>query len=224
MEIFNIDFFIILIPLLVLGIFIYSFYQSQVSDKQVEYIKNYTFPKKIRTSVQEKYPHLKEKDLDKVLLGLKDFFIFSNQAKLKSLSMPSQVVDLAWHEFILFTHEYEIFCKKAFGKFYHHVPLINSQTMTQKGIRPIWELACRKAYISPKNPTQLPLLFAIDTLLDIKNGFRYSTKNKNTISNPNNKNNTIDDHCTFYIFYEGSSFGNSSSSSSCSGGSCSGGD
>jgi hypothetical protein len=35
---------------------------------------------------------------------------------------PTSKVDVAWHHFILFTHDYEEFCYKYFGTFIHHVP------------------------------------------------------------------------------------------------------
>jgi hypothetical protein len=35
---------------------------------------------------------------------------------------PSYLVDLAWHEFILFTKYYNTFCNKHYGRFIHHTP------------------------------------------------------------------------------------------------------
>jgi hypothetical protein len=35
---------------------------------------------------------------------------------------PSGRVDVAWHEFILFTQSYASFCDEHFGKFIHHEP------------------------------------------------------------------------------------------------------
>ncbi len=35
---------------------------------------------------------------------------------------PSLLVDLAWHEFILFTKTYEKFCTQKFDRFIHHSP------------------------------------------------------------------------------------------------------
>lgn len=35
---------------------------------------------------------------------------------------PSERIDLAWHEFLLFTKEYQRFCSKMFGFFVHHNP------------------------------------------------------------------------------------------------------
>jgi len=91
------------------------------------------------------------------------------------VAMPSQVVDDAWHEFILFSHAYSQFCRKAFGRYLHHIPAVAmaSPTQAQDGIRLAWRLACQKAGINPKKPTSLPLLFALDTELAIEDGFKY---------------------------------------------------
>jgi hypothetical protein len=35
---------------------------------------------------------------------------------------PSRDADLAWHEFLLLTREYEEFCQRAFHRFLHHPP------------------------------------------------------------------------------------------------------
>ena len=35
---------------------------------------------------------------------------------------PSKKVDKAWHEFLLFTREYEAFCQERYGRFLHHDP------------------------------------------------------------------------------------------------------
>jgi hypothetical protein len=37
-------------------------------------------------------------------------------------SSPTRKVDIAWHEFILFTRDYRDFCREHFGRFVHHVP------------------------------------------------------------------------------------------------------
>jgi len=36
--------------------------------------------------------------------------------------MPSEIVYVAWHEFLLFTREYQVFSQKAMGRFLHHTP------------------------------------------------------------------------------------------------------
>ena len=35
---------------------------------------------------------------------------------------PTLAIDEAWHEFILFTRDYQEFCSECFGKFLHHQP------------------------------------------------------------------------------------------------------
>ena len=40
---------------------------------------------------------------------------------------PSARVDMAWHEFILFTRTYESFCTQHFGRMIHHEPSNDQQ-------------------------------------------------------------------------------------------------
>lgn len=89
--------------------------------------------------------------------------------------MPSQVVDDAWHEFILFTRQYDQYCRKAFGRFLHHTPAeaMSSPTQASQGLRRAWRLACRREGIDPQNPERLPRLFALDNRLGIAGGFVY---------------------------------------------------
>ncbi|WP_433374018.1 glycine-rich domain-containing protein [Actinoplanes sp. CA-142083] len=35
---------------------------------------------------------------------------------------PSELVDIGWHTFILYTREYAEFCERIAGRFIHHVP------------------------------------------------------------------------------------------------------
>ncbi len=45
---------------------------------------------------------------------------------------PSARVDLAWHEFILFTRTYMNFCEQYLGKMIHHEPSSNHEVNTQQ--------------------------------------------------------------------------------------------
>ena len=98
---------------------LYYFLYKNRSSVKVVFIKSYEFHPTLFTKVKEKYPHLSDKEMAKVFDGLRDYFLFCFQAKKKMVAMPSQVVDVAWHEFILFTREYESFSKKAIGRFLH---------------------------------------------------------------------------------------------------------
>jgi hypothetical protein len=91
------------------------------------------------------------------------------------VAMPSQVVDDAWHEFILFTRQYARFCRGAFGRFLHHTPAeaMRSPTQASDGIKRTWRLACAREGIDPRKPQRLPRLFAMDAALLIAGGFIY---------------------------------------------------
>jgi hypothetical protein len=89
--------------------------------------------------------------------------------------MPSQVVDVAWHEFILFTREYSQFCSKALGHFLHHTPAeaMKSRVEAQSGIKRAWRISCHREQINPFSPKRLPIIFALDARLNIEDGFHY---------------------------------------------------
>lgn len=147
-----------------------------VRKARYRYIQNYTFKPIIKKRLLKTYPHLTQSDLDLVFKALREYFKLSLHSKNSLLAMPSQVVDVAWHEFILVTREYSKFCKEAFGKYLHHTPteVMNSKQKAQKSIQRIWRLSCQREGINPLNPTALPLLFAIDGVLNIEDGYRYA--------------------------------------------------
>ncbi len=160
---------------LLLGGLAYLFYRNRKAA-QLAYIEGYRFNSAIGKKVLARYPHLTNEQIELVLQGLKDYFYICNRAKRRMVAMPSQVVDVAWHEFILFTRPYQAFCQKALGRFLHHTPTeaMKTPTIAQDGIKRAWRLACAKEGIDPSAPGQLPLLFALDTRLDIEDGFKYS--------------------------------------------------
>ncbi|RZS98908.1 glycine-rich domain-containing protein [Aquimarina brevivitae] len=45
----------------------------------------------------------------------------------KSKLSPSLIVDLAWHELILFTRFYTKFCTEHYGRYIHHTPSKNTK-------------------------------------------------------------------------------------------------
>ncbi len=161
--------------LLILGIF-YLLYAALRQSYQLNYIENFSFHPALKQKLKNKHPALSDAQMDLVFQGLRDYFYICNKAKRRMVSMPSQVVDDAWHEFILFTRNYQLFCQKALGRFLHHTPAeaMRTPTLAQDGIKRAWRLACRKEHINPKTPVRLPLLFAIDARLSIADGKFYS--------------------------------------------------
>lgn len=163
----------LVICLAIIAAFYYWLHQKR--SRQLRYIRTYAFHRAIRDKLVSRYPHLTAEQIHMVFRGLRDYFTICNVAGRKMVAMPSQVVDDAWHEFILFTRSYRHFCRKALGRFLHHTPTeaMTTPTLAQEGIKRAWRLACAKEKIDPGTPQQLPLLFAIDALLDIPNGFKY---------------------------------------------------
>jgi hypothetical protein len=194
--------------------------QQRSRSARTEFIDRYEFPHGIRARVRRRYPHLTDSDLDLVFSALREYFHLSRKAGRRMLAMPSQVVDIAWHEFILFTRNYEAFCAKALGRFLHHTPseAMPSRMTASDSIKRTWRLACRRAGIDPLAATSVPLLFAIDGRLAIDDGFRYAlncTALAAAGSPPN--------YCASHIGC-GGGCGGGCSGSGCGGGGDSGGD
>jgi hypothetical protein len=149
--------------------------QEKILKPQL-WIDTYRFPSSVVNTVVETYPHLASPQVESVLKGLREFFHICREAGPVMVAMPSQVVDVAWHAFILSTRAYQEFCQKAFGRFLHHTPAeaMKREGKGPEGIRRTWHLACKRENINPQRPGRLPLLFALDADLDILNGFKYS--------------------------------------------------
>ncbi|GEM_PF-239711 len=143
---------------------------------QLVYITTYKLPERIGKKVKQQYPHLTQENVDQVLDGLMTYFEYCNLAGKRTVAMPSQVVDVAWHEFILFTRDYQSFCRKAFGRFLHHTPTeaMGSPTLAADGIKRAWRISCANEEIDPRSPERLPLLFGMDRELRIDDGFIYA--------------------------------------------------
>jgi len=141
-----------------------------------DYIDHFVFHPAVINKFREVRPNLTPQQEELVFAALKDYFHLCNRAGRRMVAMPSQVVDDAWHAFILFTRGYQQFCRRAFGRFLHHTPAeaMSSPTLAGEGIKRAWRLACAHDGIDPKSPSRLPLLFAIDAELKIENGFFYT--------------------------------------------------
>lgn len=187
--------------------------------QQVDYLMSYQFPVRVKEALKDKYPHLTDDHVSMVMDALRDYFYICHQSKKRMVAMPSQVVDIAWHEFILFTKSYEIYCHKALGRFLHHTPTtaMKTPTVAQEGIKRAWRLCCAKEKINPVKPEDLPLLFAIDGLLNIEEGFKYSLNCQDRSSSS-----YADSYCVAHIGCTSGCVsdcgGDSGSSSDCGGG------
>jgi hypothetical protein len=140
------------------------------------FIQNYAFPRGLFQKLHAKRPALDTKDMQLVARALRQFFLAHLESGRKYVSMPSQVTDDLWHEFILYTRNYEEFCRRAFGRFMHHTPAValGAGHQNNSGLRRTWWYTCKQENIDPRTPTRLPLLFALDAKLGIADGFVYA--------------------------------------------------
>lgn len=142
---------------------------------RARFLDRYPYKAMLDFRLAQRRPELFEAQRQQVLEGLRVYFHLCNSAGRNMISMPSQAVDDAWHEFILFTRRYARFCQRGFGRFLHHTPAeaMSSPTQASDGLKRVWRLSCRREGIDPANPSRLPLLFALDAGLGISGGFVY---------------------------------------------------
>jgi len=164
----------VIIALAVIGIIGVILIKTRRASQRT-FIAGYRLHPMLSGKVRSAYPHLDEREVGLVFDALRDYFHICNLEERKMVAMPSQVVDIAWHEFILSTRSYEAFCRKAIGRYLHHTPteVMKTPIVAQEGIKRAWRLACAREGISPTEPDRLPLLFAIDGMLNIPDGYRY---------------------------------------------------
>jgi hypothetical protein len=134
------------------------------------------FPPGLLEKFGKHRPALDLKDKQLAARALRQFFLVYLKSGYKPVSMPSQVVDELWHEFILYTKNYELFCRKAFGRFMHHTPaaVLGPDRRSHDGLRRTWWYACLEENINPRRATRLPLLFALDGKWNLEDGFHYA--------------------------------------------------
>ena len=154
--------------------------RRKVRREQV--IRSFMFPRGLFDKLSAKRPGLPVKDMQLVARALRQFFLAYLKSGCQRVAMPSQVVDDLWHEFILFTRDYEEFCQAAFGEFLHHTPAVKlgGEKSDNEGLRRVWWFCCLEENINPRQATRLPLLFAIDRKLGIADGFVYDLDCKRT--------------------------------------------
>ena len=143
--------------------------------RRAEFIRTFRWPRGLLERLEKHHPGFERKDSALVSRGLRQFFLAYLMSGKRHVSMPSQVADDLWHEFILYTRDYDAFCRRAFGGFLHHTPavVLSEHRKSNEGLRRVWWYCCKYENIDPVSPTRLPLLFALDSKLKIANGFVY---------------------------------------------------
>jgi hypothetical protein len=165
----------LLFLLIILVVLALALWQRQVTLKREDHIRHFELPRGLFDKLRQKHPALSLKDCQLVAQALRQFFLTHLKSGRRQVSMPSQVVDDLWHEYILYTRHYQQFCQRAFGRFLHHTPavVLGPQRDANAGLRRCFWWACKEENINPRQPTRLPLLFAIDAKLKVAGGFHY---------------------------------------------------
>ena len=119
--------------------------------RRADFIRAYALPQGLFEKLRAKHPQLPLKDCQLVAQALRQFFLAYLQGGRQAVSMPSQVVDDLWHEFILYTRNYGTFCHNAFGRFMHHTPaaVMGGDKRSNAGLRRCWWQCCRAENINP---------------------------------------------------------------------------
>jgi hypothetical protein len=161
--------------MVVISILAFGALRAWETSRRRQYIRESRFPPFLVAKLQAKYPQLSAGDADLVLRGLRQFFVAYLRSERKFVAMPSKVVDFAWHEFILHTRAYALWCDIAFGKLLHHTPaeVLGRDPKRNDGLRRTWYWACKEESIDPRQPSRLPLLFALDKKFGIAGGYAY---------------------------------------------------
>lgn len=139
------------------------------------FVREASLPLFLVGKLRETYPQLSARDAELVLRGLRQFFMAHLRSGRRFVAMPSQVVDEAWHQYILHTQGYARWCDGAFGRMLHHQPaeVLGRDARRNDGLRRTWFWACKEESIDPRQPSRLPLLFALDAKFAIAGGFHY---------------------------------------------------
>lgn len=211
-----------LLAIIVLVLVVAWLLQKWQEARREKFIRGYMFPDGLLAKLGKQRQSIGRKEQQLVARALRQFFLAHLKSGRKFVSMPSQVVDDLWHEFILYTRNYETFCKGAFGQFLHHTPavVLSAGKQNNTGLRRVWWHACLEENINPRAPTRLPLLFALDEKLKIENGFLYKTDCKGLATQDGKK----DDKGDSGTPYCGGDFSDSSFDGSTDGMGDSGGD
>jgi len=144
------------------------------SDMKQDPVLAYIFPRSVIERFQDKHQSLSQNDCELVVDALKHFFSAQIVSGGQLFSMPSQIADALWREFILHTREYEFFCRSV--GFYMDRILKHASTDQQKitdGLQRCWSHICTVESLDSQKPSREPLLFSLDARLNIAQGIRY---------------------------------------------------
>lgn len=163
------------VPLLLAGVALHAALRAWEASLRRLFIREASLPPFLIGKLREAYPQLSARDAELVLRGLRQFFMAHLRSGRRFVAMPSKLVDEAWHQYILHTQGYQRWCDAAFGGMLHHTPaqVLGRDARRNDGLRRSWYWACKEESIDPRQPSRLPLLFALDAKYAVAGGFMY---------------------------------------------------
>jgi hypothetical protein len=84
---------------------------------------------------------LSRSDSEQLFADTKQFLFLC--ARFPGQLSPSESIDRGWHEFLLFTRDYDAFCSQHLGRFIHHQPHDDLARSSQP--RGVYRLTLRRA-------------------------------------------------------------------------------
>jgi hypothetical protein len=159
-----------------MGMLLRAALASMEQSLRRQFIRDAELPRFLTTHILAAHPGLQARDAELVLRGLRQFFMAYLRSGRQFVGMPSKVVDTAWHAYILHTQGYARWCQTAFGGMLHHTPAeeMGHSQKHNNGLRRTWFWTCKEESIHPRQPSRLPLLFALDAKFGIQGGYRYT--------------------------------------------------
>ena len=159
----------ILLALLTLAVFAWGRWMRE------RFVREGPLPLILKRKLREAYPGMSNKDSDLVERGLRQFFFACVRSGTKPVAMPSKVVEQMWRGFATDAAVYERWSQMAFGRMLAPTAALplGSNAQDNDALRRAWYWACKDEAILPRNPTRLPILFALDAKLGIAGGLHY---------------------------------------------------
>lgn len=109
--------------LLLLAFFVLKLESRHVAakhKKQQQALSDFIFPDAYSEEVRKRDPQLTQEEIGQAFEQLRVYFLRCWQQSPKAVALPTQLIDLCWHTFILDTRQYHRFCNAVFGKYLHH--------------------------------------------------------------------------------------------------------
>ena len=222
-----------LMPLLVLTIFANVFFMSWGKWMRERFVREAPLPMAPKRKLREAFSALSGKDADLAERALRQFFAARvRSSSNQDVAMPSRLVEQLWREFASDIDIYARWCKTAFGRVVAPTAAqrLGLNTATNDALRRTWFWACKEEAINPKNPSRLPLLFALDAKLMVSGGIVYASNSAAVarMNTPDRSGNTGEVYfgtgfSSNHYSGDHENFGGADSSSDSSGGSDSGG-